>query len=210
MFKEVSRNFENISRNFEENFENIKSKFWRNFLDKKYMKSKLMRNSPIASNRASLSRQPIVSYLSFVCIRVTRGAIREETIFIDTSSGRLPIKALFTLVSKLHQLWSPASELLVWTIKSRIRKDASCWLVAVSKLLVGMVWWLVPAGCWLIITYEISKCLLFIHVTDIICIIIVWLDTSCYLQNSPSNRGVCCRKITPPIFLCFWSPRLLS
>ncbi len=32
---EVSKHFENITRNFEENFEKTKSKFWRNILDKK-------------------------------------------------------------------------------------------------------------------------------------------------------------------------------
>ncbi len=91
MFEEVLKNFENITRNFEENFEKIKSKFWRNFLDKKGIKSKLIRNSPFAPNRASLSRLPIASYLSLVYIRATARAIREETIFVDASSGRLPI-----------------------------------------------------------------------------------------------------------------------
>ncbi len=33
MSGEVSKNFENIARNFEENFEKTKNKFWRNFLD---------------------------------------------------------------------------------------------------------------------------------------------------------------------------------
>ncbi len=35
MSREVSKNFENITKNFEENFEKTKSKFWRNFLEKK-------------------------------------------------------------------------------------------------------------------------------------------------------------------------------
>ncbi len=61
MSGEVSKNFENITRNFEENFEKTKSKFWRNFLDKECMKSKLTHNSPFAPNRASLSRLPIVA-----------------------------------------------------------------------------------------------------------------------------------------------------
>ncbi len=91
---EVSKNFENITRNFEENFEKTKSKFWKNFLGKKmYFKSKLIPNSPFAPNRASLSRLPIASYLTLVYIRATARAIREETIFADSSSGRLPIYA---------------------------------------------------------------------------------------------------------------------
>ncbi len=35
MSGEVSRNFENITKNFEENFEKVKNKSGRNFLDKK-------------------------------------------------------------------------------------------------------------------------------------------------------------------------------
>ncbi len=35
MFGIVLKNFENITRNFEENFEKTKRKFWRNFLDQK-------------------------------------------------------------------------------------------------------------------------------------------------------------------------------
>ncbi len=38
MTVEVSKNFENITRNFEENFEKTKSKFWRNFCIKKCIK----------------------------------------------------------------------------------------------------------------------------------------------------------------------------
>ncbi len=83
---EVSKNFENITRNSEENVEKTKSKFWR-----KCIKCKLIRNSPFASNRASLSRLPITSYLSLVYIRATAQAIREETIFVGASSGHLPI-----------------------------------------------------------------------------------------------------------------------
>ncbi len=33
MFGEVLKNFENITRNFEENFEKTKSKFWKNSLN---------------------------------------------------------------------------------------------------------------------------------------------------------------------------------
>ncbi len=91
MSGEVSKNFENITRNFVENFEKTKSKFWWNFLDKKSIKSKLIQNSPFAPNRASLSRLPIASYLILVYIRTTAQAICEEKIFVYASSGRLPI-----------------------------------------------------------------------------------------------------------------------
>ncbi len=47
MSREVSKNFDNITRNFEENFEKMKSKFWRNFLDKKCIKSKLVPSPPL-------------------------------------------------------------------------------------------------------------------------------------------------------------------
>ncbi len=80
-----------ITRSLEENFEKTKSKFWRNFLDKKCIKFKLIRNAPFAPNRASLSHQPIASYWSLVYIRATARAICEETNFVDASSGCLPI-----------------------------------------------------------------------------------------------------------------------
>ncbi len=97
MSREVSKNFENITRSCQENFEKMKSKVWRNFLDKK--KSKLKRNSPFVPKRASLSRLPIASYLSLVYIRVTVRAICEEIIFVDASSGRVP----FTHRNGSHQ-----------------------------------------------------------------------------------------------------------
>ncbi len=86
MSGEISKNFENIKRNFEENFEKTKNTFLRNFLDKKFIKSKLIRDSLFAPNRASLS-----CLLSLVHIRVTARTIREETILVKASSGRLPI-----------------------------------------------------------------------------------------------------------------------
>ncbi len=91
MSGEVSKNFENITRNFEENFEKNKVKFEETFWIKECIKSRLLLNSPIASNRASLSCLPITSFLSLVYIRATARAIREETSFVDASSGRLPI-----------------------------------------------------------------------------------------------------------------------
>ncbi len=90
MSGEVSKIFENITRNFEE----IKKKQKLNFeifWIKKCFKSKLLRNPPLATNRASLSRLSIASYLSLVYIRAIARAIREETIFVDASSGRSPI-----------------------------------------------------------------------------------------------------------------------
>ncbi len=66
------------------NFEEI---FWI----KKRIKSKLIRNSSLAPNMASFSRLPIASYLSLVYIRGNARAIRKETIFVDASSGLLPI-----------------------------------------------------------------------------------------------------------------------
>ncbi len=66
------------------NFEEI---FWI----KQCIKSKLIRNFPFAPTRASLSHLPIASYLSLVYIRATEQAIREETIFVYASCGRLPI-----------------------------------------------------------------------------------------------------------------------
>ncbi len=89
--QESFENFKNITRKVEENFEKTKSKFWRNFVDKKYIKSKLIRNTPFTPNRASLSHLPIASYLNLIYIRATAWAIREETIFVDAGSGRLPI-----------------------------------------------------------------------------------------------------------------------
>ncbi len=59
MSEEISKNFENITKNLEENVEK--------------------------------TNPPIVSYLSLVYIRATPRAIREETIFVDASSGRLNI-----------------------------------------------------------------------------------------------------------------------
>ncbi len=91
MSRKVSKNFENITKYFEENFEKMKSKFWRNFLDKKCIKSNLIRNSPFATKRASPSRLPTASYLSLIYFRVTARAMHEATIFVDASSGRLPI-----------------------------------------------------------------------------------------------------------------------
>ncbi len=89
---EVLKNFENITRNFEENFEKKKkSKFWKIFWIKKCIKSKLIGNSPFIPNRASLSRLRIASYLCLVYIRATARAICEETIFVDAGSGRLRI-----------------------------------------------------------------------------------------------------------------------
>ncbi len=73
-----------ILKNWQVNFEEI---FWI----KKCIKSKLVRNSLFAPNRASLSRLPIASHLSLVYIRPTARAICEETIFVDASSGRLSI-----------------------------------------------------------------------------------------------------------------------
>ncbi len=91
MSGEVSKNFENIMRNSEENFEKLKVNFKEIFRIKKCIKSKLIRNSPFAPNRASLSRLPIASYLSLVYIRGTAQVICEETIFVNASSGRLLI-----------------------------------------------------------------------------------------------------------------------
>ncbi len=51
----------------------------------------LIRNSPFAPNRTSLSHLLIASYVRLVYITAIAGAIREETIFIDASSGLLPI-----------------------------------------------------------------------------------------------------------------------
>ncbi len=83
MSEEVSKNFLNITRNFEGNFEKMKSNFEEIFWIKKCIKSKLIRNSPFPSKRASLLR--LNRY-----IRATTRVIREKTIFVDASSGRLP------------------------------------------------------------------------------------------------------------------------
>ncbi len=93
IFKEVLKNFENITRNFQENFEKTKSKFWRNFLDKKNVSNLSSYSTPpsLAPNRASFSRLPIANYLILVYIRAIARAICEETIFLDAGSGRLPI-----------------------------------------------------------------------------------------------------------------------
>ncbi len=45
MSREVSKNFENISKNFEESFEKMKNEFWRNFLEKKCIKFLINLNS---------------------------------------------------------------------------------------------------------------------------------------------------------------------
>ncbi len=72
-------------------FKKQKVSFEEIFSIKKCIKSKLIRNFPFAPKRASLLHLPITSYLSLVYIRATARAIREETIFVDASSGRLPI-----------------------------------------------------------------------------------------------------------------------
>ncbi len=74
------------------NFEEI-------FCIKKCIKSKLIRNSPFAPNRAPLSHLPITSYLSLVYIKATTQAIREETIFVDTTVVSYP----FTHRNGSHQ-----------------------------------------------------------------------------------------------------------
>ncbi len=51
------------------NFEKMKNKFWKNFLDKKCIKSKRICNSTFAPNKSSLSRLSIASYMSLVYIR---------------------------------------------------------------------------------------------------------------------------------------------
>ncbi len=84
------------------------SKFWRNFLDKKCIKSRLIRNSLFAPNRAFLSHLPNTSYLNRIYIRAINRiyiranarAIREEIIFVDASSGRLSIYTEMAVTSK--------------------------------------------------------------------------------------------------------------
>ncbi len=92
------------------NFEEI---FWI----KKCIKFKLIRNSLFAPKRDSHSRLLSASYLSLVYFRATARVIREETIFVDASSGRLP----FTHRNGSHQLY-----LLHISMLKFIRKGLLC------------------------------------------------------------------------------------
>ncbi len=91
MSGEVSKNFKILRRTLRKILKKQKVNFEKNFWIKKCIKSKHIRNFPLAPNRATLSHPPIATYLSLVYITATARTIREETIFVDARNGRLPI-----------------------------------------------------------------------------------------------------------------------
>ncbi len=80
----LQRTLRNILKKREVNFEEI---FWiKNVLSLSPYATPLL-----PQNRALLLRLPIASYLSLIYITATAQAICEEIIFVDASSGRLPV-----------------------------------------------------------------------------------------------------------------------